>query len=211
MVDADVLGWDANGVIDSFQRRQEWDVVCANGVMFNGVYRDTYAFRAPDIETNHHWSGNDLGQYNISVEQLSTSKLTAAKKRLRKMQTEARRRMEHPDRESNIPPLFSLGFSTIPAKLVSVESCFAGFAIYKTSIIESCMYTHRHREPPHMLDCEHVMFHECVRGKNAGRIFANPNMKLWYGHSIFDKSISKIYTQAVQTIAYSVFGIVSTG
>ena len=42
-----VLGWDVNGIVNSFNYHTIWDVVCANGLMFHGEYRDTYAFRTP--------------------------------------------------------------------------------------------------------------------------------------------------------------------
>ena len=68
IIDLDVLGWDMNGVADSFGRR-DWDVICANGILVHGVYRDTYAFRTKELNTNHHWAGGDHGDYNITDEQ----------------------------------------------------------------------------------------------------------------------------------------------
>ena len=67
VVDMDVLGWDTNGVADSFGRKG-WDVMCAHGILLHGIYRDTYAFRTIGINTNHHWAGKDHGVYNISDE-----------------------------------------------------------------------------------------------------------------------------------------------
>lgn len=69
VVDLDILGWDPSGVKDSFQRSSLWDVVCANGILLHGVYRDTYAFRTEKLNTNHHWAGNDELMYNITVEE----------------------------------------------------------------------------------------------------------------------------------------------
>jgi glycosyltransferase involved in cell wall biosynthesis len=69
VVDLDVLGWDPYGVADSFQKVSNWDVVCANGILLHGVYRDTYAFRTETLNTNHHWAGNDEVMYNISAEE----------------------------------------------------------------------------------------------------------------------------------------------
>jgi len=46
-----VLGWDVNGIVNSFNYHTIWDVVCANGLMFHGEYRDTYAFRTPSKYT----------------------------------------------------------------------------------------------------------------------------------------------------------------
>lgn len=69
VVDLDILGWDPSGVRDSFQRNSLWDVVCANGILLHGVYRDTYAFRTEKLNTNHHWAGNDELMYNITAEE----------------------------------------------------------------------------------------------------------------------------------------------
>jgi hypothetical protein len=71
VMDLDVLGWDLAGVVDSFTRlvNLSWDVICANGILLHGVYRDTYAFRMNGINTNHHWAGNDEVMYNISKEE----------------------------------------------------------------------------------------------------------------------------------------------
>lgn len=57
MIDVDILGWSINEVVNSFAQKVEWDVICANGIMFNGIYRDTYAYRSPGVDTNHHWIG----------------------------------------------------------------------------------------------------------------------------------------------------------
>lgn len=69
VVDLDVLGWDPYGVSDSFMKSSSWDVICANGVLLHGVYRDTYAFRTAKLNTNHHWAGNDELLYNITAEE----------------------------------------------------------------------------------------------------------------------------------------------
>lgn len=74
MIDMDIVGWDMKGLIDSFSRAavaadmgvQPWDVMCANGIILGGLFRDTYAFRQPGINTNHHWAGTDYFDYNMS-------------------------------------------------------------------------------------------------------------------------------------------------
>lgn len=66
---------------------------------------------------------------------------------------------------------------------IAVDSCFGGLAIYRTAAVGSCRYTYRHPAPQRMQDCEHVLFHQCMREENHARIFSNPHMKLWYGHS----------------------------
>ena len=83
--------------------------------------------------------------------------------------------------------------------LVKLDSCFGGLAIYKyefTTIqlhhstdnscsliayyrshaIDQCEYHYRYSDPPHMLDCEHVIFNKCAMQKNAARIVTNMNM-----------------------------------
>ena len=69
VVDLDVLGWDPYGIADSFTQTSTWDAVCANGILLHGIYRDTYAFRTEEINTNHHWAGNDQVMYNITAEE----------------------------------------------------------------------------------------------------------------------------------------------
>lgn len=204
MIDADILGWDTHGVIDTFGKRAYWDVVCANGVMFNGIYRDTYAFRTSELETNHHWTGADLGTYNISEDYLKPKSISTARKHLRHMQLMTRKIMEYPMR-GNVPLIFSMNAIPLPSNLVTTDSCFAGLAIYKSEIIKNCKYDYRHKEPPHMLDCEHVLFHECVRVLNKARVTTNPDMKLWYGHSIFQKGLSKIYGETLKYIWCSIW------
>ncbi len=68
IVDLDVVGWNILGIQDSFGR-PSWDVMCANGVLMYGVYRDTYAFRMKGITTNHHLGGLDHGLYNMTAKQ----------------------------------------------------------------------------------------------------------------------------------------------
>lgn len=73
MVDMDVIGWNIYGVRDSFGR-SSWDVICANGIIMHGMYRDTYAFRAKGIDTNHHKGGMDHDLYQISEAQRSKNR-----------------------------------------------------------------------------------------------------------------------------------------
>ena len=115
------------------------------------------------------------------------------------MQIQARKIMETPI-QGNLPQKYFLDTTVLPSNLVVVDSCFAGLAIYKRKIIHNCEYDYRHKEPPNMLDCEHVLFHECMRVKNKAIITTNPKMKLWYGHSIFDQGIWKIYKEAIKFV-----------
>lgn len=70
VIDMDVLGWDMNGIADSIgQQSTEWGAICANGILAHGIYRDTYAFRMNNINTNHHLAGADYHIYNITREE----------------------------------------------------------------------------------------------------------------------------------------------
>ncbi len=66
VIDLDILGWDPQGVVDAFGHSAPWDVMCSHGILLHGIYRDTYAFRAPGINTNHHWCGQDYAKYNMT-------------------------------------------------------------------------------------------------------------------------------------------------
>jgi len=50
-----------------------------------------------------------------------------------------------------------------------VLSAFGGLAIYKYKAINNCLYDSNNGS-----DCEHVLFHKCIRDKNNGHIFINP-------------------------------------
>ena len=178
VIDMDIIGWDPLGVIDSFAR-PEWDVMCAHGILLHGIYRDTYAFRYDGINTNHHWAGKDHAEYNISSADYSLfrSRLKVSQKRSREIMDAT----NHQKGGSWWPAV--LGGSGSEMKPLQVKSCFGGLAIYKFDKMKSCRYSFRHAEPPYMLDCEHVLFHECIARNGQGKIFSNFNMKLWYGHS----------------------------
>lgn len=60
--------------------------------------------------------------------------------------------------------------------LLPVDSCFGGLAIYRYEALRGCRYSFRYSQPPHMLECEHVLFHQCIREQNGAKLFANPNM-----------------------------------
>jgi hypothetical protein len=118
VIDLDVLGWDPHGVADSFYRQiaeQPWDAMCANGILLHGLYRDTYAFRTEQVNTNHHWAGNDHTMYNISAEQKKVYR-----KNLRAAQAQVRSVGNLPGSRNGMLP---------------VTSCFGGLAIYRFVII----------------------------------------------------------------------------
>lgn len=160
VVDMDVFAWDSAGVADSFGR-SGWDVICAHGVFLHGMYRDSYAFRAPGIDTCHHVPSH----YDKSSKIIMKQALQDAKQKLRLLMDRA---TEIVDEEGG-------------KKLVPAQSCFGGMAIYRTSVLKDCEYGFRHKGPSHLLDCEHVLLHECIRETNKAKIFSNPAMKLFFG------------------------------
>eukprot|EP00598_Pedospumella_elongata_P002843 CAMPEP_0184976374 /NCGR_PEP_ID=MMETSP1098-20130426/7342_1 /TAXON_ID=89044 /ORGANISM="Spumella elongata, Strain CCAP 955/1" /LENGTH=346 /DNA_ID=CAMNT_0027499235 /DNA_START=131 /DNA_END=1171 /DNA_ORIENTATION=- len=170
-IDLDIVGWDLGGVRDSFGQSSEWDVACANGVILYGIYRDAYALRAPGIETNHHKSGLDHAQFNITLAEKEAHRRTLqnSKRKIRKIMDGRGLRLSYSLQKS--------------PDLVKLDSCFGGMAIYRTSAIEGCSYSHRETTVPQVVDCEHVFYHRCIAEKNQARIVSNRNMKVWYGHT----------------------------
>lgn len=86
-------------------------------------------------------------------------------------------------------------------KPVPVNSCFGGMALYKyeTSVgAKACEYQYRYGSVSerYMLDCEHVLFHQCLsdnyqhsrsQDEKSLRIMSSPHMKIWYGHSSYQE------------------------
>ena len=68
--------------------------------------------------------------------------------------------------------------------------CVISLAIYRTGALDGCEYEYRERRPPHMLDCEHVLLHQCMIDKHHANIFTNADMRLWYGHGYGGGSFS---------------------
>ena len=85
--------------------------------------------------------------------------------------------------------------------LVYVNSCFGGMVIYKKRIIGDCMYDSiRH-------DCEHVVFHECIKKKNNGTIVLNPTQVIRYRHYFWDTVGRFFLGQYRDTIGLFVLGL----
>jgi len=192
-IDMDILGWDPNGVLDSFSR-PGWDVMCSHGILLHGIYRDTYAFRYDGINTNHHWGGKDHSEYNISA-----SEYTQNRARLKASQKRAREIMD----SSNYQPGWwssLVSRKSYDLEPIQVKSCFGGLAIYRYEKMKHCRYSYRHEAPPYMLDCEHVLFHECITKNGQAKILSNFNMKLWYGHSqLSSLSFKKVWSSISMT------------
>lgn len=162
VIDMDLLGWSHPGVADSFGR-PDWDVICAHGVILHGIYRDTYAFRTDRINTNHHW-GDDQN---------------------REAPLDTRKQLKRRSHEAKLAVYEAADRSSGASELLPVRSCFGGLTIYRAEAFEGCSYQHRYATPPYMLDCEHVILHECMHDKHDTKFYSNPVMKLWYGaHSL---------------------------
>merc|ERR1740121_1816812 len=59
--------------------------------------------------------------------------------------------------------------------LVPVHSCFGGLALYRPERFLECQYD------PGVYDCEHVVFHQCMRQKGSeGRMFMDPLLTTTY-------------------------------
>ena len=201
VVDLDIVGFDIDGVADSFAHRDNlaWDVVCANGhtpshtssttrplnpsitptffsytlsltysptgIMLHGTYRDTYALRSDTWNnTNAHlWNHEPLDMYNFTI---------------------ADKEQHKSDFERNLRSVRNtMDFAASKAGLIRVHSCFGGLSIYKYELFRDCEYQYRHTTHPFMVDCEHILLHQCMTQKHGAKIFVNPGMKLWYGHT----------------------------
>ena len=154
VVDMDLLGVSEGGFADSIGRESSWEVICSHGVILHGIYRDTYAFRTREVNTNHHW-----GDEQNKLASVETKK--------------AFKRMSH---DSKLKAYELADQSSLSMEILPVQSCFGGLAVYKSAAIEDCKYGYRYDEPPFMLDCEHVIFHKCLNEKHKARILSNPYM-----------------------------------
>ena len=154
VVDMDLLGVSEVGFADSIGREESWEVVCSHGVILHGIYRDTYAFRTKDINTNHHW-GDEQN---------------------RLASPDARKAFKKMSHDSKLKVYELADHSSSSMELLTVESCFGGLAVYKSAAMEGCQYGFRYESPPFMLDCEHVIFHKCMSDRHKARVLSNPQM-----------------------------------
>lgn len=69
-IDLDSNGWSIDGIIDSFNRKDTWDAVFANGLNNNNMYYDLYALRTsffsfgPEIIGEFFWT--NLKSFSLS-------------------------------------------------------------------------------------------------------------------------------------------------
>lgn len=70
-IDMDSQGWDIDGIADSFNCKNDWDVVYANGIE-RGAYYDYYALRAdnylfgPEIIGDYFWNNIKRSTFHFS-------------------------------------------------------------------------------------------------------------------------------------------------
>jgi len=159
VIDLDIVGWDPLGIFDTLGRN-DWDVVCAHGVMLQGEYRDTYALRIGGIDTNHHiWPSVEGGPTDYNP--------YAAKGRAQKKLLSG----------SGLDKRAWLKGSPRSLPLIHVDSCFGGLAVYRAEALLQCRYTFRRSDPPYLIDNEHTLLHRCMANKvPPAKIFSNPNM-----------------------------------
>ena len=73
-IDLDSNGWSLEGIVDSFNKKNQWDIIYANGIEKNKTYYDVYALRGlntylgPEILGEHFWK-------NIKYIQLNSNQL----------------------------------------------------------------------------------------------------------------------------------------
>lgn len=69
-IDFDSNGWSLEGIVDSFNKKDTWDVVYSNGIERNNIYYDMYALRGfesyfgPEIIGEHFWMNMKQMQLN---------------------------------------------------------------------------------------------------------------------------------------------------
>ena len=129
--------------------------------MLHGTYRDTYALRSDAWNnTNAHWWDHEPhNMYNFTIAHKKTLKFEY-EKNLRSIRK-------------------ALDFAASKQGMMRVHSCFGGLSIYKYDLFLDCEYHHRHLTYPYMVDCEHILLHQCMTQKHKAKIFVNPGMKLW--------------------------------
>ena len=155
VVDMDMkYGWDLRGVLHSFSKFAEWDVVCANGIYTSKfAMHDIFAFRVNKTADNLIWltpyspefKGKNIQNYISLWIKSMTGKI------------------------SYLP-------SNISDILVPVDSAFGGMAIYKRKLTQNCFYD------DNVEDCDHPTFHRCMRTKHGAKIFLNPCMLMKYNY-----------------------------
>jgi len=169
-------------------RKSEWDILSFVPNKPEQTYWDVWAFRdSPDnpnvkYEVDHN-SGKGIYPYNMFSPVAEQSKHSAISEIT----------------ESRFIDSFA---QTEQDGLLSVESAFAGFALYKLSLFDSlCTYSSENldwgvdekirRDNP---DCEHVPFHRCLIEKRKARVriipqnYCNTRQYDWFNHRIPGRS-----------------------
>ena len=156
VVDMDMTyGWDLRGVLHSFSKYDEWDVVSANGIFNQHFWMyDLLAFRVNKTTTNetfHRPNKEDIKNGKFNMGGYFSYLFNTHGKIVYK-----------PSNTSDY--------------LVPVDSAFGGMAFYKRKITKDCYYDSE------LEDCDHPTLHDCIQTRNGGKIFLNPAMLIKYRH-----------------------------
>ena len=176
-VDMDLgKGIDVRGIQDSFSKIEKWDAVCSNGTLDDIVMYDAFAFR------NNKFPWAPRKWHEICSKNDPQDKWTEVCKEGAALSRGwlndligFRGDWRGDDR------LYWLlivpqnrKIESVDSDLVTVDSCFGGLAFYKKAFIESCEYDSIDN------DCEHVIFHQCLKNKHDGRMVMNPAQLIRY-------------------------------
>ena len=174
IVDMDFYrGIDIRGVEDSFSKINQWDAVCSNGIRSsddNKIY-DVFAFRSNEFP----WSPKEW-QAICSSSDSNWFKTCEAGVAYRGFWKYLQAKWFGGDDKlywALIVPQIRVQYAvTMP--LIPVNSCFGGMAFYKRKSIEGCRYDSVND------DCEHILFHQCLREKNNAIMMMNPAQLIRY-------------------------------
>lgn len=170
-------GIDIRGIEDSFSKIDRWDAVCSNGVSSNvGIMHDTFSFRNSEFPWSPEtWekicSKSDLSDswFEVCEEGRKYSKGIIYENLAFRNSWQSVNRLYWLQIMPQLQKIYPVDLDLVP-----VSSCFGGMAIYKRKYIDGCKYDSIDN------DCEHVVFNQCIKDKNKGRMFLNPAQMIRY-------------------------------
>jgi len=80
-IDIDTNNWDLNGIVNSFERKEEWDAIFANGLKEEGYYYDMYAYKS-NQGIPFLFGAEIIGVYNLYFNNYTNFKIPIDKKEL---------------------------------------------------------------------------------------------------------------------------------
>lgn len=178
LLDMDMAyGIDIRGIEDSFSKIDRWDAVCSNGVFSDmGMMYDAFSFRNNEFP----WSPEDWEKicskqdfkdpwFRVCQEGEKYSKGIIYKNLAFRISWQSVNRLYWLQIMPQLQKIYPVDLDLVP-----VSSCFGGMAIYKRKYIDGCKYDSIDN------DCEHVVFNQCIKDKNKGRMFLNPAQMIRY-------------------------------